>query len=275
MLQRTQSAAFLGGAYVFPGGALDAADNEPRILRRVVGLTDAEASARLRRRLGRPRLLGRRGARMLRGGRHPARAGRAGAPDRPERAERAASRAVNASTLRSSSCSSARTCSSRRSEIAYFGHWITAPGRSRRFDHALLRRARARGPARLARRDPKPCAQRLDHAAGGARARARRARSSWCTPTRISLTRARALRRRRARAFEYAREPHDIEANARLLGAGQGRAPSCSAATIRRTSRSTGAIPEETGQTMLRPRARHRQAARHATSRASSRPTPA
>ena len=44
MLQRTQSAAFLGGAYVFPGGALDASDVAPR---RVLGLTEAQANQRL------------------------------------------------------------------------------------------------------------------------------------------------------------------------------------------------------------------------------------
>ena len=38
MLQRTQSAAFLGGAYVFAGGALDAADEDGRIVARVRGL---------------------------------------------------------------------------------------------------------------------------------------------------------------------------------------------------------------------------------------------
>ena len=37
MLQRTQSAAFLGGAYVFPGGSLDESDADPRILRRIRG----------------------------------------------------------------------------------------------------------------------------------------------------------------------------------------------------------------------------------------------
>jgi glyoxylase-like metal-dependent hydrolase (beta-lactamase superfamily II)/8-oxo-dGTP pyrophosphatase MutT (NUDIX family) len=37
MLQRTQSAVFLGGAYVFPGGSLDEADADPRILKRIVG----------------------------------------------------------------------------------------------------------------------------------------------------------------------------------------------------------------------------------------------
>ena len=47
MIQRTQSAAFLGGAYVFPGGAIDAADSEPRVLDRVRGLTAEQAGARL------------------------------------------------------------------------------------------------------------------------------------------------------------------------------------------------------------------------------------
>ena len=44
MLQRTQNAAFLGGAYVFPGGSLDASDAAPR---RVLGLTEAQANQRL------------------------------------------------------------------------------------------------------------------------------------------------------------------------------------------------------------------------------------
>src|SRR2546421_9281800 len=47
MIQRTHSAAFLGGAYVFPGGAIDAADSDSRILERVIGLNDSQASARL------------------------------------------------------------------------------------------------------------------------------------------------------------------------------------------------------------------------------------
>src|SRR3972149_2164040 len=47
MLQRTRSAAFLPGAYVFPGGALDATDHDARAARRVRGLSDARASAQL------------------------------------------------------------------------------------------------------------------------------------------------------------------------------------------------------------------------------------
>ena len=45
MLQRVQTAAFLGGAYVFPGGALDPEDHSSH---RVTGLTDAQANERLK-----------------------------------------------------------------------------------------------------------------------------------------------------------------------------------------------------------------------------------
>jgi len=47
MLQRTAKAAFLPGAYVFPGGALDSDDASDRSARRVRGLDDAQASARM------------------------------------------------------------------------------------------------------------------------------------------------------------------------------------------------------------------------------------
>lgn len=44
MLQRTREAAFLGGAYVFPGGSLDALDADAS---RVIGLNEAQANQRL------------------------------------------------------------------------------------------------------------------------------------------------------------------------------------------------------------------------------------
>jgi glyoxylase-like metal-dependent hydrolase (beta-lactamase superfamily II)/8-oxo-dGTP pyrophosphatase MutT (NUDIX family) len=47
LLRRAQAAALFGGAYVFPGGALDAEDAGSASLARVTGLTDAAASARL------------------------------------------------------------------------------------------------------------------------------------------------------------------------------------------------------------------------------------
>src|SRR3979409_1700037 len=48
MIQRAQSAAFLGGAYVFPGGALAPQDADPRITKRIVGLSQEKADARLK-----------------------------------------------------------------------------------------------------------------------------------------------------------------------------------------------------------------------------------
>src|SRR5436190_19761554 len=47
MIQRTQSAAFLGGAYVFPGGAVDPQDTDPRVLKRILNLSEEKANARL------------------------------------------------------------------------------------------------------------------------------------------------------------------------------------------------------------------------------------
>jgi 8-oxo-dGTP pyrophosphatase MutT (NUDIX family) len=47
MLRRNLEADFMGGAYVFPGGAVDAADRAPELLARCRGQDDAAASAAL------------------------------------------------------------------------------------------------------------------------------------------------------------------------------------------------------------------------------------
>ncbi len=47
MQRRAPAAAFLGGAYVFPGGALEPADADPRVHAHIVGLTEAQAGERL------------------------------------------------------------------------------------------------------------------------------------------------------------------------------------------------------------------------------------
>jgi glyoxylase-like metal-dependent hydrolase (beta-lactamase superfamily II)/8-oxo-dGTP pyrophosphatase MutT (NUDIX family) len=130
MIQRVQNAAFLGGAYVFPGGALDSADAELRFLRRVVGLTDAEASARL----GVPE----------KGIAYWVAAVRecfeeAGvllaldADHRPVGAERAAALATNRKRSFLDLLEKENLFIPAQ-QVAYYGHWITAPGRSRRFD---------------------------------------------------------------------------------------------------------------------------------------------
>lgn len=47
LLKRSAGTAFVPGAHVFPGGAVDPADADPAVYRRCDGLDDAEASRRL------------------------------------------------------------------------------------------------------------------------------------------------------------------------------------------------------------------------------------
>jgi 8-oxo-dGTP pyrophosphatase MutT (NUDIX family) len=47
MLRRTLAAEFMGGAYVFPGGAVDAGDRAPELLNRCHGREDSTASTQL------------------------------------------------------------------------------------------------------------------------------------------------------------------------------------------------------------------------------------
>ena len=121
MLQRTQSAAFLGGAYVFAGGALDAADDDGRIVARVRGLgmpTPAVAYwvAAIRECFEE--------------------AGVLLACDAQGQFV-SASRAAQLAHYRKKpflELLQAEDLYLPASELAYFGHWITAPGRARRFD---------------------------------------------------------------------------------------------------------------------------------------------
>ena len=130
MLQRTQSAAFLGGAYVFPGGSLDAQDSDERMRARVKGLTDDHASARLG---------------LASGG-----LAYYVAAIRECFEEAGVLLACDAAGNEISAAHALRLVERRHepfvdlleqeklfipaSALAYYGHWITAPGRSRRFD---------------------------------------------------------------------------------------------------------------------------------------------
>ena len=126
LLQRTHGAAFLGGAYVFPGGSLDAADAATR---RVVGLTEAQANARL----GLPsgalayyvaavrECFEEAGVLLAaHGDGAPVSAGRAAAllPYRDHFFELLEKEDLYIPA----------------GALAYYGHWITQPGRPRRFD---------------------------------------------------------------------------------------------------------------------------------------------
>ena len=129
MIQRTQSAAFLGGAYVFPGGAIDAADSDPRLLKRVVGLTPDAAEARLKV----PNALAyyvaairesfeEAGVLLLSN-----KDGSTVTPGQAERLEPYRSKPFH-------ELLEAEDLYVPAGALAYYGHWITAPGRARRFD---------------------------------------------------------------------------------------------------------------------------------------------
>src|SRR5258706_5666483 len=130
MIQRTQSAAFLGGAYVFPGGALDAQDADPRMLKRIVGLRPDQADTRLKLPSGAIAYYV--------------------AAIRECFEEAGVLLLVDAKGSQISAAHAGSLLSHREKSfadfleaenlfvpagaLAYYGHWVTAPGRSRRFD---------------------------------------------------------------------------------------------------------------------------------------------
>ena len=127
MLQRTQSAAFLGGAYVFPGGALDAADNS---MARVIGITEAQANERLKLKSGAIAYY----VAAIRECFEEAGILLACTRDaRPLSAARA-EKLLHWRNKPFRDMLEAEDLYIPAGELAYFGHWITAPGRSRRFD---------------------------------------------------------------------------------------------------------------------------------------------
>lgn len=136
MLQRTRGAVFLPGAYVFPGGAIDASDHDPRAARRVLGLTDAQASEKLG--LGSGGL-----AYWIAAAREcfeesgiliaVDKDGRAVAPGRVQALEHWRE-PLNAGKRAFAELLEQEDLYVPASEIAYFSHWITAAGRPRRFN---------------------------------------------------------------------------------------------------------------------------------------------
>ena len=135
MLQRTSKAAFLPGAYVFPGGALDADDSSERAASRVLGLNDTQASARLGLEFGglaywvaAARECFEESGILLAWdeSRRPIDAARAAALERFRGP-------LNAGSLEFSDFLSREKLFIPGEEIAYYSHWITAPGRPRRF----------------------------------------------------------------------------------------------------------------------------------------------
>ena len=135
MLQRTSTAAFLPGAFVFPGGALDPDDASKRAARRVRGMDDAQASARMGLAAGglaywvaaARECFEESGILLVFDSKDlpidPRRAGNL----EPFRNE------LNAGSLQFSEFLEKEDLYIHAHEIAYYSHWITAPGRARRF----------------------------------------------------------------------------------------------------------------------------------------------
>jgi glyoxylase-like metal-dependent hydrolase (beta-lactamase superfamily II)/8-oxo-dGTP pyrophosphatase MutT (NUDIX family) len=130
MIQRTQSAAFLGGAYVFPGGALDPQDADPRILKRISGLTEEQANTRLKLPSGATsyyvaaiRECFEEAGVLLLVDSKGSQISAAHAESLLSHREKSFVELLESKTLFIPA-----------GALAYYGHWITAPGRSRRFD---------------------------------------------------------------------------------------------------------------------------------------------
>ncbi|HEY5293078.1 MAG TPA: MBL fold metallo-hydrolase [Burkholderiales bacterium] len=139
MIRRTQSAAFMGGAHVFPGGGVDASDASAELAAHCEGLDDSEAS----------RLLG-----LEQGGLAYwaaamrecfEEAGLLLAHDADgeyadlNEAERVQVFAQWRESVRAGRATLADLCREHQlrlaaGRIAYYSHWITQPGRPRRYD---------------------------------------------------------------------------------------------------------------------------------------------
>ena len=135
MLQRTSKAAFLPGAFVFPGGALDPDDASERAARRVRGLDDAQASARMGLAAGglaywiaaARECFEESGILLVFDSKD--------LPIDPRRAENLEPfrTELNVGSLQFSAFLEKEDLYIHAHEIAYYSHWITAPGRARRF----------------------------------------------------------------------------------------------------------------------------------------------
>jgi len=136
MLQRTRGAAFLPGAYVFPGGAIDTSDGDPRAARRVIGLTDAQASAKLGLAEGGLAYWIAAARECFEEAGILVAVRKDGQPVAPERAQALEEwrEPLNAGKRAFAALLEQEDLYVPANEIIYFSHWITAAGRPRRFN---------------------------------------------------------------------------------------------------------------------------------------------
>jgi glyoxylase-like metal-dependent hydrolase (beta-lactamase superfamily II)/8-oxo-dGTP pyrophosphatase MutT (NUDIX family) len=213
MLQRTSKAAFLPGAFVFPGGALDADDASERVARRVLGLDDAQASARLGIDAGglaywvaAARECFEEAGILLTwdAKRRPVDPGRATELERFREP-------LNAGALLFSDFLEQEDLYIPAAEIAYYSHWITAPGRARRFSTRFFVACAPVG--QHGAHDRSETVHSVWVSPREALERDRRKEIELIFPTRSTLADLASFRAPRE-AFEHARSLGDIEVNA-------------------------------------------------------------
>ena len=220
MLRRSQSAAFLGGAYVFPGGALDRQDHEPHLHARVVGVSEAEANERLG--IGSGAL-----AYWVAALRECfEEAGILLASDEggnPLAGQRLAAVLPHRAALNRGDASFAQLLELAGAllpahELVYFDHWITPAGRPRRFDTRFFM---ARAP--LEQEGLHDASETIDSAwlrPADALARAERSEMELAHATR-TLLRQIARHESAAHALEWARERRRVEATRPVVAQGR------------------------------------------------------
>jgi glyoxylase-like metal-dependent hydrolase (beta-lactamase superfamily II)/8-oxo-dGTP pyrophosphatase MutT (NUDIX family) len=213
LLQRTPDAVFLPGAYVFPGGALDAEDAGERAARRVLGLSDAQASARMGLASGGLAYWFAAARECFEEAGILLAVHRDGRPVEPQRAAALAHlRApLNAGTLEFSRLLEDEDLYVPAGEIAYFSHWITAPGRPRRFSTRFF--VACAPPGQAGTHDREETVSSAWLGAREALERHRRGEIELIFPTRSSLADLAAFSTPRA-VLEHAKGLGDIEANA-------------------------------------------------------------
>jgi glyoxylase-like metal-dependent hydrolase (beta-lactamase superfamily II)/8-oxo-dGTP pyrophosphatase MutT (NUDIX family) len=213
MLQRTNKAAFLPGAFVFPGGALDPDDASERAAKRVRGLDDAQASARL----GLP---GGGLAYWVAAARECFEESgillafdEQDLPVDPRRAEALEPfrQPLNAGTLPFSEFLERENLFIHAREIAYYSHWITAPGRPRRFSTRFFVACAPAG--QHGAHDQSETVHSIWISPRDALERGRRGEIELIFPTRSTLSDLAALPTPHA-VLEHARGLGDIEVNA-------------------------------------------------------------
>ncbi|HTQ78005.1 MAG TPA: MBL fold metallo-hydrolase [Burkholderiales bacterium] len=213
MLQRTASAAFLPGAYVFPGGALDADDAGGRAASRVRGLDDAQASARLGIAAGGLAYWVAAARECFEEAGILLACDSGGAPVSADKASALEEfrGPLNAGDLAFSEFLERHDLYVPAQDIAYYSHWITAPGRPRRFSTRFFVACAPQG--QHGAHDRSETVHSVWIGPRDALERAQRKELELIFPTRSTLTDLAAFGTPRA-ALDHARNLGDIETDA-------------------------------------------------------------